>query len=390
MRIGLVLSSTPGYSETFLTSKIKGLQEQGIDVVLFSQQIDKEFKLCTVIKSPRVYKRKVFQILAMLFQLVRLIPHYATLKRYVILEKKHNTSFSNILKKTYLNSHILSQQLDWLHFGFATQALGSEMVAKAIGAKMGVSFRGFDIAIYPFKHTGCYDSLWKMVDKVHTISDDLLKKAYQLGLSKETYHQKITPAIDISVFQESNKKFHIPETKIHFLTITRLHWKKGIIPMLEALSKFKDQGYDFIYKIVGEGKEYERIAFAISQLGLDDKVLLVGKKERKEVVKLYEEAHVYLQYSISEGFCNAVIEAQSMGLLCVVSDAEGLSENVANNETGWVIPRFHVKELENKIIEVINFKESEKKQVSLNAQERVQKFFTIEQQQKQFVDFYLR
>jgi colanic acid/amylovoran biosynthesis glycosyltransferase len=39
-KIGIVLSSTPGYSETFFKSKIKGLQESGYDVTLFVDTIN--------------------------------------------------------------------------------------------------------------------------------------------------------------------------------------------------------------------------------------------------------------------------------------------------------------------------------------------------------------
>lgn len=51
MRIGLVLSTTPGYSETFFRSKIKGLQENGIEVRLFCQNNNEGFDLCPVTKS---------------------------------------------------------------------------------------------------------------------------------------------------------------------------------------------------------------------------------------------------------------------------------------------------------------------------------------------------
>ena len=48
MKIGLVLSSTPAYSETFFNSKIKGLQKNGFEVVLFVNSKDTHFDLCTV------------------------------------------------------------------------------------------------------------------------------------------------------------------------------------------------------------------------------------------------------------------------------------------------------------------------------------------------------
>ena len=51
MKIGLVLSRTPAYSETFFISKIEGLQKNGFEVVLFVNSKDTHFDLCTVKKQ---------------------------------------------------------------------------------------------------------------------------------------------------------------------------------------------------------------------------------------------------------------------------------------------------------------------------------------------------
>lgn len=389
MKIGIVLANTPGYSETFFTSKIKGLQSNNIDVTLFVQNRETNFNLCKTVVSPRVFSKNVIlQMPLLCFKFLLLLPYYKMINRFIKLERNEKTPWSAILKKIYLNSHIFKHKLDWLHFGFATQALGSELVAKAVEAKMAVSFRGFDIAIYPLKHPNCYTLLWKHIDKVHTISNDLLDLAYGLGLSKDTEVQKITPAIDVSVFKNENKNFNTIQNKIKILSVARLNWKKGFVDVIKALHILKEKRLDFEYTIVGEGKEYERIAFAVHQLGLEENVFFVGKKNREEVVKFYRDSHIFIQYSISEGFCNSVLEAQSMGLLCIVSNAEGLSENVKNKKTGWVVPKYNVEALANKIIEVVNLPEKDKLQVSLQAIERVKNYFTIEQQQNKFVDFY--
>ena len=47
---------------------------------------------------------------------------------------------------------------------------------------MGVSLRGYDIDIYPLKHKSCYSLMWRKVDKIHSISYSLLKKARKFGL----------------------------------------------------------------------------------------------------------------------------------------------------------------------------------------------------------------
>jgi len=387
MKIGLVLSSTPGYSETFFTSKIKGLQEHGFEVILFTQAIKQDFELCQVIKATKVYKNPVFQVLSMVFVFAKLLANASTVIKFIRFERQENTSVLNLLKKIYLNSHMLSQKVDWLHFGFATQALGSELVAKAIGAKMAVSFRGFDISIYPLKYQNCYNLVWKHVDKVHTISNDLLNLAFNLGLSKNTNIQKITPAIDIGKFQKDIELASKQES-IKILTVARLTWKKGIIDTLHALKIVKSKGYKFNYTIVGIGNEYERIAYAIDQFNLVDNVNLVGKKDVSEVIEIYANSNIYLQGSISEGFCNAVLEAQAMGLLCIVSDAEGLSENIIDAKTGWLVPKCNPEALAKKIIEVINLPEEKKTIITNSAIERVKLDFTIAQQTKKFIEFY--
>ena len=100
------------------------------------------------------------------------------------------------------------------------------------------------------------------------------------------------------------------------------------------------------------------------------------------------DSDIYIQYSQSEGFCNAVLEAQSMGVLPIVSNAEGLSENVLNNKTGWVIEKNSPNLLAEKIVEVINLPESNKEKIRKQAIERIKKEFNIEKQQKEFIDFY--
>jgi len=50
-------------------------------------------------------------------------------------------------------------------------------------------------------------------------------------------------------------------------------------------------------------------------------------------------ADVFLHAAVSEGFCNAVLEAQAMELSVVCSDAGGLAENVSDGKSGYVTPR---------------------------------------------------
>lgn len=389
MRIGLLLPNAPGYSETFFRSKIRGLQVSGYEVILFAGKQNEDFKLCTLIPFPPVYSAKWSQIGVMLLHLVVL-----TLKtprkayNYYKLERQTGKSKRTALENLYLNSRILPYHLDWLHFGFATMASRRENLAKAIGAKLAVSLRGYDIAIYPLKHPGCYDQLWQQVDKVHTISDDLLALAYKNGLPKSVAVQKITPAIDAGHFQRSTP---IPEefnNPLRLLTVARLHWKKGLEHTLEALALLREFGIDFQYTIIGTGEEYERLAFAAHQLGIGEQVVFKGKLSHEAIKEAMERADIYIQYSISEGFCNAVLEAQAMGLLCIVSDAEGLQENVIHGQTGWVTPARKPKLLSQKLLSVIHLPQKDLRVIRQKAIERIRRDFNHDKQHKEFKQFY--
>lgn len=386
MNIGIVLSNPPGYSETFFTSKIKGLQFNGHSITLYSQSKSKSFNLCTVKVAYPLFKRKFVKQLAwIIWVFLKLLFHPKSVLKFIQLEKMDRVSFRIIIKKLYLNAHLLTQQLDWLHFGFATMALGKENVAKSIGAKLGVSFRGFDMAIYPIKHPHCYDLLWQQVDKVHTISDYLLALAIDNGLSRNIAVQKITPAIYGFSFRNENNKI---DNVLSLITVARLHWVKGLGDTLKALAILKKKNIKFSYTIVGDGKLYEELTYIVHLLGLVESVKLVGKKSPQEIKGLLTQHEVYIQYSHSEGFCNAVLEAQAMGLLCIVSDAGGLPENVLHNKSGWVVHKRNPQKLAEKIIVVSKMTAAEKITIKEFAINRVQKEFNLDKQQKEFIKFY--
>ncbi|WP_435139243.1 glycosyltransferase family 4 protein [Formosa sp. A9] len=386
--IALILAQPPGYSETFFRSKIKCLQDAGFTVCLYVQQASSAFDDCTVHVMPKVHSNPIRQVFAMVLVFLGLLPYLRRVLRFIQLERASGRKGSQLVKNIYTNAVLLKSDADWLHFGFATLAIQREQVAKAIGAKMAVSLRGFDVAIFPLKHPGCYKTLWQQVDKVHTISDDLLACAYRTGLSVDKPVVKITPAIALDVFTNNKYLETYLGQPIKLLTVARLHWKKGFIATLEALAILKHKGMDFEYTIVGQGDEHEAICFAIHQLGLSDRVRLLGVQTPQDVRDLMATSDVYLQYSISEGFCNAVLEAQAMGLLCVVSDAEGLAENVIHGKTGWVVPKLQPKALAATLLAVINLPRTEQQGYRERAVARVKTEFNLEQQAEEFVRFY--
>jgi len=385
MKIGFVLSSAPNYSESFIYNKINGLINYGFNVSLFvADRTNNKF----VPKHIPVYYQVAINNKIHLFITViaAIILHPVICLRFLKLERLSNVNWIDAFKHLILNSHFIGKSLDWIHFGFTTTALGRENLASAMGIEAAVSFRGFDIGLYPHQHLGCYDLLWKRIDKVHTISDDLYKQAIDLGLPPKIPYKKITPAINTEFFQSNSfKDLHEP---LRILTVGRLTWKKGYEYALKALSLLKDKQINFEYHIVGEGNYREAIVFAIHQLQLTENVKFIGKIPPDEVRNEMRWADIYIQPSIQEGFCNAVLEAQAMGLLCIVTDAEGLSENVLHAKTGWVVNKRKPKLIAEIIQQIIHMDNAKLRLISEFAKNRIQNEFSLSKQTELFSKFY--
>ena len=205
MIIGIVLNNIPRISETFLISKIKLLQDSGNEVIIFTNKKGK-FDFCRVVHQRRISDNYFVQIgLIIIYVFLLIIKRPRIVKKFLNLEKNDGVPFRKRIENLYLNSHILNQNLDWVHFGFATLMIRRENIADALGAKMGVSFRGYDISIYPLKHKFCYHKGWNKIDKIHSISNDLLVSAYKLGLNKNIPSFIIHPAINTKQFISKKK-----------------------------------------------------------------------------------------------------------------------------------------------------------------------------------------
>lgn len=388
MKIALVLSSPPGYSETFFNSLIKGLKEEGHELTLYTGYASQPYDLCKHVKHPAIHKFYVIQVFLMLYRGLTLLPYFKTIQRYFRLEKNEGTPLKRILEKIYLNAALLKFQGDWIHFGFATTALHRELVSDAVGSKMAVSLRGYDINVYPLKYVHSYDLLWRQVDKVHSISSYLLNKAYDLGLDRTKSFQVIHPAGNLENFPKPVE--HKMGTKFRIVTIARFGWIKGLELLTEAALILKRSGLDFEWILIGTGSssEKERYLFDVHEKQLQEQLIHKGQCSHKETLEILKDADVYVQTSLNEGFCNAVLEAQALGIPCVAFRVGGLPENVVDGETGWLIESFDTPKMAEKIEEILHLTTEQKNRMAQQSIERVRKDFNMVKQKREFNEFY--
>lgn len=276
-------------------------------------------------------------------------------------------------------------QPDIIHFEFGTLAKDIAMIKSLTKAKIVVSFRGFDINYAGLQTPSFYSNVWKYADALHFLGKDLRRRAMLRGYNAGKIEVMIPPAIDISLFAPEDRRTGNEILKI--ISVGRLVWKKGYEYAIRAVAVLKKRGIPFEYTIVGAGDYEQALRFYISELGLERDVKLTGEYAPQDIKLELAKAHVFLHPAVSEGFCNAVLEAQAMGLPAVVTDADGLTENIEDSITGFLVPKWDINAMADKLQWCYENPE-QAAQMGRSGVERIKTYFRQEDQIRRFADLY--
>jgi glycosyltransferase involved in cell wall biosynthesis len=101
---------------------------------------------------------------------------------------------------------------------------------------------------------------------------------------------------------------------VRFLHIGNLNRVKDQATLLQAFKLIRDK-LDSTLTIVGEGPCEKNVKQLISDLGLEQYVVMIAPVPYHELVPYYHASDVLLHTSLSEGQCEVVTEAMSAGVL---------------------------------------------------------------------------
>lgn len=101
--------------------------------------------------------------------------------------------------------------------------------------------------------------------------------------------------------------------------VGRFHYAKNHEYLLQVFAKIAKKREDAVLFLLGEGKLMEEMKITAVSLGIEDKVYFFGNQ--KETWDYYQAMDFFVFPSRFEGLPGTVVEAQSAGLRCLVSDA---------------------------------------------------------------------
>lgn len=395
LRVAMVVERFP--QEPFIVQQVTELLKRSVDVHVLCQICDTTSELWSPLMKGRVHAwpdRGHPVAIAMASGRVLAAAGLRRPRRLlaaVAAERQATEKSGRLSGRLLFDARVLAIDPDIVHFQFGDLARQRIHLATAVDVGFTSSFRGYDLTYAGLDQPGFYDQLWPVLDGAHTLGRDLRRVAVSRGCPADVEWTLISPAVDLDLFDTPHHapERHGSERPYRIVSVGRLHWKKGLPDGLLAIAGLKTAGRNVEYRIVGDGPEEERLRWAIGDLGLSENVTLVGRLDAAGVRDEMRQADVLVHPALSEGFGNAVLEAQAMGLPVVCTDAEGLAENVVHGETGLVVPRRSPDALSRALLRLMT-QEGLGHRMGERGTRRVAEHFDLATQTSGFVAFFRR
>lgn len=193
------------------------------------------------------------------------------------------------------------------------------------------------------KYINILKNKYKNIDYLLALTSSL-KNDYEIFL-KNNKHTKIL--VIPNILNDTSHDISNLESK-NIISIGRLHEGKRINELITIFSKLDDT--DAKLYIIGNGDEFDNLKNQISNLNLENRIIMTGYLNKNEQEKYLLESSVFTMTSISEGLPMVLLEAMSFGIPCIAYKTDaGISDIISNNENGFIIENRNETEYINKL-----------------------------------------
>lgn len=227
------------------------------------------------------------------------------------------------------------------HFAVPTGPLG-DWLSRRLGIPNVLSVHGGDLydpskASSPHRHgflRRAVASLLTRADFVVAQSRDTAKNVTQIyGVRREV--ELIPLGIDRPPqgVQASRAQFDLPQDAFVLVTAGRIVARKAAPQLMDTLAAVPDA----YLLVVGDGPEAEAVRRRAAQLGVAERLRMLGYVSEEVKYQAFAAADVFVSTSQHEGFGLVFLEAMAFGLPIVCYNRGGQTDFLASPETGEVV-----------------------------------------------------
>lgn len=134
----------------------------------------------------------------------------------------------------------------------------------------------------------------------------------------------IPNAVDTVMFKPAVKRLSYDE--IIIVVISRLVYRKGADLLVEVIPEVCRLFPNVRFIVGGDGPKRVRLEEMREKHSLQDRVEMLGAVPHAQVRSVLISGHIFLNSSLTEAFCIAILEAASCGLLTVSTRVGGVPE----------------------------------------------------------------
>ena len=217
--------------------------------------------------------------------------------------------------------------------------------------KVIVTLRGGDTYIKPWiseKWRTFYKEYGTKIDAVITMSEHQKQYLNKWGVPMDKVH--VIPISFGHRFEVSPKKVH--PKKIKLIAVFRMTWEKNVDGNLRVIRELKRRNLPVSLDLYGDGPSGGQVHYLMEKYDIADCINFQGKIDNMELKKRLQKSDFLIQLSLSEAFPTTVLEAQSFGLPCIVSNNGGLPESIIQGESGYHVESDDIQAAANHIEEL--------------------------------------
>lgn len=166
-----------------------------------------------------------------------------------------------------------------------------------------------------------------------------------------------------SYMAENYREFNSVKSFVFVGTLIQRKYPAQIIPAV--CNAYGNDDFSITY--IGDGDETTQVKAKALGHGVEEKVHLLGRKKRDEVVDILDKSDVFVMISRGETFGLVYLEAMARGCITIAAKNEGFDGIIVNGENGFLCEAGNVEELTSIIKQIRNMDEAELNRISRNA-----------------------
>jgi phosphatidylinositol glycan class A protein len=191
-----------------------------------------------------------------------------------------------------------------------------------------------DHSLFAFNDIACIN-LNKVIKSYLTDIDQTISVSY-IGRDNLILRTLLNPRIcnvipngvDFSKFKPIDRDYN---DRINIVCISRHTYRKGVDLLIEVIPVICKKYNNVYFLIGGDGPKRILLENMIKSFNIEDRVALKGSLAHNNVRDLLIQGHIYLNTSLTEAFCIAIVEAASTGLYVVSTNIGGVEEVLPEN-----------------------------------------------------------